>query len=174
MIIGTLIVFVMALATVIQTSVFPGLGIAGSVVLPFLILLYAIEVLPETMMYGAAISAGFFLDLYSTYPFGIHIAVLLFVTFFAHILYRRFFTNRSIYGTLLLTAVSTLVYEGAIALILVLLQPSTAESSPSIIAHTIGSRVIGNVAGMAVLFYLFLWIQHALGRRFITNTTFRT
>ncbi|MDD5291028.1 MAG: hypothetical protein PHZ04_02820 [Patescibacteria group bacterium] len=58
-----------------------------------------------------ALGAGFLLDIYSFFPFGVYLISLFFTVLLANFLLANFFTDRSLYSSIALTFFSTLFYS---------------------------------------------------------------
>lgn len=80
-----------------------------NVVLLAIIFVLGFQNLKQALLW--AFFSGLLFDLYSFYPFGMNILVLVLLTLLANFLLNNFFTNRSLYSFLGLTFFSTIIYN---------------------------------------------------------------
>jgi len=62
----------------------------------------------------AAIAGGYLLDIYSSYPFGLHIFALVSAAFAADYIYLNILTNRRFFSIIVLFMFETVLYHGAL------------------------------------------------------------
>lgn len=152
--------------TIAQISVLPQVGAQEFLLLPLPVLLLALEFWPRPTAYAASITAAVSLSIFATQPLEAYLLAFVGTTLFAEALYGRFFTNRSFYGTVVLTLLASVIFES-----LLLLATLIATQPPSVIFSDavthLWHRAAGNTLAQAILFLTFLGIGHAVRSRFV-------
>ncbi len=153
-----LTILLFLLLTVFQITVLPQLNIVDFLLLPFPMLLFSVEFWPKPVTYASAITAAFSLSLFATAPLSAYLFAFVLTVVVAEVLYEHFFTNRSFYGTLVLTILATLVFETVLLLVVIFTSDAESISLSRSFTH-VWRRIVGNTAAMIVLMYLLLGIE---------------
>lgn len=146
-------------------------------ILPFfkyfhLVLLFIIYLsIKKEAFLPAAILGGYILDLYSSYPFGLHIAAFVFAAAFANYVYFNIITNRRFLTVIVLVTASILLYHAALflgmfALSFLKLSPKTNIINSSFI-RGIGIEIISVFAAASAAYFVFYYIRKKLSSRLL-------
>ncbi len=161
--------FIIAALAIIQISFFS--------VLPFfknfhLVLLYIIYLsIKKDAFLPAAILGGYILDLYSSYPFGLHIAAAVSAAAFANYAYFNIITSRRFFTIIILAAASILIYHatmlfGIAALSFLKLSPKI-NTMDNFNMRGIGIEIISVAIAAASAYFAFYYIRKKLSSRIL-------
>lgn len=147
--------------TVVQSTILPQLKSAEYVLLPLVVLLFAVDSWPKPVTYTAAITAAVSVSLFSTAPLNAYLIAFVITIVTAEILHERFFTNKSFYGMLFLTIIATVVFESILFIAMIF----TSDAESLSLSHQgihVWHRTVGNTVAMVGIIY----IAHGIARIF--------
>lgn len=161
----------------LTTAALAAIQISFFSILPFfqylhLVLLYIIYLsMKKDMFLPAAILGGYILDLYSSYPFGLHIAAVVLAAVFANYVYFNIITNRRFFTMIILTAASILVYHAALlsgmaVLSFLKLSPKT-NTMNNFNIRSIGIEIIFVSVAASAAYFVFYYIRKKLSSRLL-------
>jgi len=167
-------IFFAAALVMIQLSFVNGLPFFLSslnVVLTAAIFVLVLAGLETALWWPAA--AGVLLDAFSFSPFGLHTASLAITIILASLLLDNFFTNRSLYSFLALSAASLLVYELAVNFFGFLAHYFGADRFPLVYNRLFWEvklwQSLSNLIFVAVVFYIFNFVSDKLKPVFLAR-----
>lgn len=122
--------------------------------LPLLVLVFFLSSRPESGLWRWVIGLGLVLDLYSFYPMGYYTGLLLAVALAASWVFRKFFTNQSIFSSLVLTALAFLLFQLLFQLGRYLFGVIDLAALDWIWWRSLAAGLSANLAAAAIGFYL--------------------
>lgn len=143
--------------TVVQISVVPQFGAAEFFLFPLLFLLFAVEFWPKGATYTAALTTGLSLAVFASAPLTAYVLACVMMILVTEFLYERFFTNRSLYGTLILTFLASLVFETTVLVATIFFSDATTIAFSESFRH-IWHRAVGNTLLMIAVLSVLLGI----------------
>lgn len=162
---------VVLLTCVLQTSLLPFLRLGPVVSLPLVILTSLIISDQKYPVRWFALFAGLVLDLFSPFPFGLHLISLLVAILVSETLFLNFFTNRSIYAMILLVIAGTitkgLLWLGG-AFVMAFLNVKALRPSWTDVSLW---QILGNIVCGILVFYILLFFRSLFGRYFFPRQT---
>ncbi len=120
-----------------------------------------------------SIGLGFFLDIYSFFPFGFYLFCLLVTLLFTNFLLNNFFTNRSMYSFLALTFFSTIFYVFSFNSMKFFLQVFAHQANFFVFTKEFwiksAFQILLNLVLVIILFYLVNFASHKLKPVFLVK-----
>ncbi|MBN1326072.1 hypothetical protein JW977_03800 [Candidatus Falkowbacteria bacterium] len=99
------------LLVIIVQSIFPALGFLSNLNILLIFVIFILIVWGFNVSFIFALFIGLFLNIYSFLPIGTFILIYLIILFGANFLYKNVFINFSLFTSLILILMSTIVYE---------------------------------------------------------------
>lgn len=116
-------------------------------------------------------TAGFLLDLYSLFNFGVHLISLMLMILLVHYFFQKFITNHTFYSFVFLTAASTLFYYLLIIIITYLLSVFNLSGLTwqinSELSQAILIQIVINSITMGLIYIIFSYFSNKLKADFI-------
>jgi rod shape-determining protein MreD len=141
--------------------------------LSLVVLVLLLAAFPFSAAVTAAIILGVLSDLHAPCFFGANLASLLCALFFTRAALLKFFTNRSLYSYILLTAIATVFFELTKSILLAAAGIFSAAEYPlafkSEFFLTIGYETAVNIAAIIFIFYGLNYFSKRLKSFFITK-----
>lgn len=158
----TNIILIISLA-VVQIALISGLpGMANNLNLILVILIFILGFSNFNFTVWWTVGLGFMLEIFSFLPFGVYLFSLSLTIIIANFLLNYFFTNRSLYSFLAITALATFVYKLIINLFILFF---IEAGFISVMATSIFWFSILEQIGLNLLFTLIIYyIIYFLGR----------
>lgn len=104
--------FIISLVLVlIVQSIFPALGIFSNLNILLIFIIFVLIVWGFNVSFFFALFIGLFLNIYSYLPLGTFILIYLIILMGANFLYKNIFINFSLFTSLILIILATIVYE---------------------------------------------------------------
>ncbi len=160
---------IIIILTAVQISLFS--------ILPFFryfhpVMLYIIYLsVKKDIFLPAAIFGGYILDLYSSYPFGLHITATVLAAALANHVYFNVMTNRRFFTIIILAAASILTYHATLFLgmaILSFLKLSPITNTANIFdARGIGIEIISVSAASSAAYFAFYFVRKKTSSRLL-------
>ncbi len=166
-------ILVIILSVVVQTSVLPMARLSATVQFPLVVLVLLGGRENTQSFFWYALLAGFLLDVYAGIPFGVVTVSTVLLAHVHHLLFARFFTNRSIYATCLLMASMTI---GMTLLLLASQWLLPLLGQPLINAVDVMRlpwMLLGNTVAVFVLAMLVHLVGRSVGASFLRPSTSR-
>ncbi|MFH1171508.1 MAG: hypothetical protein V1778_03150 [bacterium] len=116
-----------------------------------------------------ALIVGFLLDVFSPFPFGLHLITFVATAVVVELLYLNSFTNRSIYALVLLMLAATVMTNAlwyALCLAVVALHPALLLPGLPLLSPW---QLLGNLLGGVIIFYGAVYLQSFFGRYFLSR-----
>ncbi len=158
---------IIAFLAAIQTSFFS--------IFPFFkyfhpVLLYILYLsIRKNMFLPAAILGGYVLDLYSSYPFGLHIAAIFVAAAFTNYVYFNVITSRRFFTTIILAAASILLYHivlfAGMAALSFLKLSSETNTMNNFDVRGISIEIISVSVAASAAYFAFYYIRKKLSSR---------
>lgn len=165
-------ILIIAFLTVLETSFFA--------VLPFFqyfhpVLLYIVYLaVKKNSFMPAAILSGYILDLYSSYPFGLHIAAIVLSVALSNYIYFNLITSRRFFTVLILAAVSIIIYHATLLLGIAALSFLKLSSNTDVLENfrprTVGIEIISVCGAASAAYFIYYYIRkNILSRLMLKN-----
>lgn len=113
-----------------------------------------------------ALAAGFWLDTWSFYPFGLHIFLLLSLVYLINFLLHNWLTNRSVYSFLVLAAIGVFIYNLIFYLLMFLFGLTDGSGHFFLFAGSFWQNLWWQLGWNVLLNVAFFNLINSLSRRF--------
>lgn len=146
-----------------QISLISGLpGLAGNLNLVLVVLIFILGFANFNFAVYWSVGIGFLLETYSFLPFGTYLFSLSLTMVIANFLLNYFFTNRSLYSFLALTALATVIYKLMINFFVLIFVEM--NSAASIMAGDFWFSTLGQIGPNLLFAFIIYYIIYFLGR----------
>ncbi|MBU1180046.1 rod shape-determining protein MreD [Patescibacteria group bacterium] len=171
--INLLIILVLVL---LQTSIFSVLPYFKNINFVLLFIIF-LTLQNDKSFLPLAIIAGYLLDIYSSYTFGIHILAITGVSFLSNYIYFNILTNHRFFPVIFLMSFIIVVYHFIISttvfgLGFLKLLPKTETADSSIIKNT-GIEIIYTLVLVSIIYLLFYMAKKNLKSAFLSRGSAR-
>ena len=161
--ITTNLILIIGLAA-LQAGFISGLpGTASGLNLALVILIFILGFNSFNSALWWALGLGWLLEIFSFLPFGILLISLALTMVISDLLLNYFFTNRSLYSFLAMTALATLVYATAVNLLAFVL---TGENLSSLAEGNFWYAIFSQLGLNLLAAFLIFYFMHFLGKNF--------
>ena len=155
----------LGLMVIFQITFLGGLNLFWAnfnLVLAGLVVLVALADFNQALVY--AVLAGVMMDVYSSLPFGIFLAVLFILAIILEILFLNFFTNRSFYSLIIMGLIAVLIYHLLFFIISGLFYLTGVSEFFG--GHKIWLALLYQLADLTILLALVFWVLNKISKRF--------
>ncbi|MDD4271369.1 MAG: hypothetical protein PHF50_01035 [Patescibacteria group bacterium] len=139
-------------------------GMASNLNLILVVLIFILGFLSFNFAICWVIGIGFLFEVFSFLPFGVYLISLSLTIIIANFLLNYFFTNRSLYSFLALTALATIIYELVINLFVLIFMETS--STAWLAAGNFWFSLLEQIGLNLLLAFIIYYVIYFLGRSF--------